>query len=681
MLRVGVDVGGTFTDFAAWRDTPAEFTSYKVSSSPPSFIEGFKAGFEEILRRLPPSPAEEVVVMHGTTVSTNTIIERNGAKLALLVTQGFRDILDLQRFRLSDPIRIDAGRTEPLVPRHRVFEITERLEPDGSLHTPVALDQVRQAAAAAVADGADGIAIAFLHSYRNQAHEEAAATEIRRHFPALVISTSCSILPRIGEYERSIACVLNAFVKSRMAQYLEQVEAYLQQRLAGTKLFITRSNGGAMAAAEARAFPIHTLLSGPASGVTAARAYAGAARSGRLLTLDMGGTSTDMALILDGRSTVTNSAAVGDFPLTMPVTGIEAVGAGGGSIAWMDGSVLRVGPRSAGAWPGPACFGRGGRLPTVTDAYLVCGYIDARNFLGGRMVLDEAAAHEAFRPIAANLGTSVETVAEACITVATSNMVAKALPYFARSGVDQEELTLVLFGGAGSLHGPLLAHELGIRRMLVPRTPSVFCAFGGLVSELVHDVVATAYGLDADGAEVARRFQTLEQQGNAWLAAQADRARLQAVRTEYWAEMRYLGQFFSIDVLLPAEAVQAGDMAAIAAAYHAEYDRLYTQADTRAEIEILELRLRIAGALASPTPDSLAPAQGDATAAPAGHRALRFDGTLHPATPVHARSSLAPGTELKGPAIIEQEDTTIFVPPGFVAAVAPSTDILMTREG
>jgi N-methylhydantoinase A len=676
-----VDVGGTFTDFAAWRDTPAEFTSYKVSSSPPSFIEGFKAGFEEILRRLPPAPGEEVVVMHGTTVSTNTIIERTGANLALLVTRGFRDILDLQRFRLSDPIRIDAGRTAPLVPRHRVFEITGRLEPDGSLHTPLALDQVCEAAAAAVADGAAGIAIAFLHSYRNQAHEEAAAAEIQKHFPSLAISTSCTILPRIGEYERTIACVLNAFVKPRMAQYLEQVETYLRQRLDGTKLFITRSNGGAMAAAEARAFPIHTLLSGPASGVTAARAYAGAAENGRLLTLDMGGTSTDMALILDGRSTVTNSAAVGDFPLTMPVTGIEAVGAGGGSIAWMDGGVLRVGPRSAGAWPGPACFGRGGTLPTVTDAYLVCGYIDPQNFLGGRMTLDAAAAHESFRVIAAQLGASVETVAEACITVATSNMVAKALPYFARSGVDQEELTLVLFGGAGSLHGPLLAHELGIRRMLVPRTPSVFCAFGGLVSELVQDVVATAYGLDADGAEITRRFGALQRQGKAWLAAQADTARLTGVRTEYWAEMRYLGQFFSIDVLLPQDAAESGDMAAIAAAYHAEYDRLYTQADHAAEIEILELRLRIAGALASPTPDSLAPAHGAADSGPVGHRALRFDGLLHAATPVHARSSLAPGTQLQGPAIIEQDDTTVFVPPGFAATVTPTSDILMTRQG
>lgn len=677
MLRIGVDVGGTFTDFAAWRDDPASLTTFKTSSTPPTFIEGFRAGFEEIMARLTPAPDEAVMVMHGTTVSTNTIIERNGSRLALLVTRGFRDMLDLQRFRLNDPIRIDAGRTTPLVPRHLVFEVTERLEPDGSVAQSIDLADVRRAAEQATAAGATSLAIAFLHSYRNALHEQAAAAEIARAFPGLDVSLSSEILPRIGEYERCIACVLNAYVKTRMANYLGQVERYLAERAPGARLFITRSNGGAMASAEARHYPIHTLLSGPASGVTAARFYAAEEVSRKFLTMDMGGTSTDMALILGGRPTITNDAAVGDFPLTMPVTGIEAIGAGGGSIAWMDGSVLRVGPRSAGAWPGPACFGRGGKEPTVTDAYVVCGHVDPAHFLGGRMQLDAAAARAAFEPIATRLGRSVEEVAEACITVATSNMVAKALPYFARHGVDQEELTLVLFGGAGSLHGPLLAHELGIRRLLVPRTPSVFCAFGGLVTELAHDMVATAYGTEADGAELARRFATLEEGALSWLAAQG--RGVIGTRIEYWAEMRYLGQFFSIDILLPGDAVKAGDLGAIHRAYHAEYERLYSQADGKAEIEILELRLRIAGALPSPVMGALAPPAATGPALPRAHRAIRFDGGAHPAAPVFARGVLPAGHHLPGPAIIEQDDTTIFVPPGFVAQTQPSGDIIMTR--
>jgi N-methylhydantoinase A len=345
----------------------------------------------------------------------------------------------------------------------------------------------------------------------------------------------------------------------------------------------------------------------------------------------------------------------------------------------LDGRVLRVGPHSAGAWPGPACFGRGGTQPTVTDAYVVCGHVDPENFLGGRMQLDPAAAHAAFEPLAAQLGTSVAAVAEACITGATSNMVAKALPYFARHGVDQEELTLVLFGGAGSLHGPLLAHELGIRRMLVPRTPSVFCAFGGLVSELVQDMVATVYGTEPDGAELARRFAALEAGARDWLAAQVPASDLVSVQVEYWAEMRYLGQFFSMDVFLPEAAVRAGDLAAIHAAFHAEYERLYSQADASVEIEMMELRVRIGGALPSPRMATLPPPPSTAT--PPKRRALRFDGVLHDAAPVHARTALPQGRPLAGPAIIEQDDTTILVPPGYVAEVQRSGDILMVREG
>jgi N-methylhydantoinase A len=679
VLRIGVDVGGTFTDFAAWRDDPAALTTFKTSSTPPGFIEGFKAGFEEICARLQPRAGESVVVMHGTTVSTNTIIERNGATLGLLVTRGFRDMLDLQRFRLDDPIRLDAGRTVPLIPRHMVFEVTERLEPDGLVHTPIDLEEVKAAAEAARAAGASALAIAFLHSWRNAEHERAAAAALAAAMPGFDVSLSCEILPRIGEYERTIACVLNAYVKARMGGYLAQVESYLEQRLAGTRLFITRSNGGAMASAEARNYPIHTLLSGPASGVTAARAYA-AAQGGqaKYLTMDMGGTSTDMSLILGGQPTITNAAAVGDFPLTMPVTGIEAVGAGGGSIAWMDGRVLRVGPKSAGAWPGPACFGRGGTQPTVTDAYVACGYIDPDNFLGGRMKLDAAAARAVFAPLADRLGRSVEEVAEACIGLATSNMVAKALPYFARHGVDQEELTLVLFGGAGSLQGPLLAQELGIRRLLVPRTPSVFCAFGGLVSELAQDMVASAYGREMQGADIAAAFDALEAGGRAWLAQQAPAEEVIGIRLEHWAEMRYLGQFFSIDIRLPEDAVRAGDLAAIHDAYHAEYERLYSQADRKAEIELLELRLRIAGALRSPPID--AGLSREAAGGPAGRREILFNGVRHAAV-VQDRAALPTGARLAGPAIIEQEDTTILVPPGFAAAITASGDILMTREG
>lgn len=679
VLRIGVDVGGTFTDFAAWRDAPSAFATYKVSSTPPDFIDGFKAGFEEIVTRLAPAKGESVIVLHGTTVSTNTIIERSGAPLALLVTRGFRDILDLQRFRLKEPARLDASRIKPLVPREMVFEVAERLEPDGSVHIPLDPAEIQEIAARAKARGAAGLAIAFLHSHRNPEHERAAAEAIRARLPDIDISISSDVLPRIGEYERTVACMLNAYVKQRMGRYLEKVEAYLANRLPGTRLYITRSNGGAMAAPEARSYPVHTLLSGPASGVTAARAFGEIHGGGRFLGMDMGGTSTDMALILDGRSTIANDAAVGDFPLTLPVTGIEAIGAGGGSIATLDGRALRVGPRSAGAWPGPACFGRGGELPTVTDAYLICGFIDPERFLGSRMKLDVGAAHRAMTPLAKALGLPVDAAAEACLSVTTSNMVAKALPYFARHGIDQEELTLILFGGAGSLHGPMLAHELGICRMLVPRTPSVFCAFGGLVSELEEDRVATVYGMSMDGTKVTAMFARLEADCRTWLDAQVSREELVGTRLEYWAEMRYLGQFFSINVLLPADAVARGDMTAIAEAFHREHDRLYSYADREAETEMLELRVRISGALPTPSIGALPLPLASAGEPRIGARDIRFDGRMLSSTPVYDRDLLKPGSEFAGPAIVEQSDTTIFVPPGVRATVAATGDIVMTR--
>ena len=679
VLRIGVDVGGTFTDFAAWRDDPAALTTFKTSSTPPDFIDGFKAGFEEIVTRLKPRPGESVIVLHGTTVSTNTIIERSGSPLALLVTRGFRDILDLQRFRLKEPARLDAARTEPLIPRHMVLEVGERLEPDGRVKTALDPAEVEELAAKAVALGAKGLAIAFLHSHRNPVHEQAAKAAVARRFPDLEVSISSDILPRIGEYERTIACILNAYVRQRMGGYLARVEAYLAERLPNTRLFITRSNGGAMAAAEARVYPVHTLLSGPASGVTAARAFGDAHGGGRFLGMDMGGTSTDMSLILDGRASIANDAAVGDFPLTMPVTGIEAIGAGGGSIAYLDGRVLRVGPKSAGAWPGPACFGRGGKLPTVTDAYLICGYIDPERFLGSRMKLDIGAARAAMAPLAEALGLSLEATAEACLAVTTSNMVAKALPYFARHGIDQEELTLVLFGGAGPLHGPMLAHELGVRRILVPRTPSVFCAFGGLVSELVEDRVATVYGMKADGPKVREVFAGLERDGRAWLASQVTKSDLTSSRVEYWAEMRYFGQFFSINVLLPADAVAKGDMTAIGEAFHLEHERLYSYADRAAPIELLELRVRIMGALPTPAIEGLPLEKRARRDARIGTRDIRFDGKALPGTVVLDRDLLTPGEIFTGPIIIEQIDTTLFVPPAYRAEVLSSGDIAVTR--
>ena len=678
MLRIGVDIGGTFTDFCGWREEgDGQIVSLKVPSTPPNFEEGFRQGFEKLLEQLPAEPGEAALVMHGTTVSTNAVIERKGPKLACFVTKGYRDLLELQRIGVRNPLNLFETRTKSLVDRAMVFEVDERLLRGGVERTPVDEQEVEDLARKAASAGATGFAVALLHSYANPDHEQAVARAIRNALgDEADISLSSEIWPRIGEYERAILSVLNAFVRRRMDEYVGAVERYVADRLPGSQLFITRSNGGAMAAAEARKYPVHTLLSGPASGVTAVQYLGNAIGEHNILTFDMGGTSTDISLVRNGQALTSTAAEVGEFPIVMPVTGIEALGAGGGSIAVIDGGILRVGPHSAGSFPGPACFGRGGTAPTLSDAYLLSGYLPD-SLLGGEMQLDRGAADLAMAPIAKPLGSDNVSAAEMCVAVASSNMVAGVLPYLASQGVDPEELTLLVYGGAGAIHGPLLAAEVGINRILVPTTPSVFCALGGLVSELSDDVMETVHGRDVDIEVLAERFSVLRDQAASWLSRQASSDRLISETFEYWAEMRYVGQAFQVDVRVPEQAIDNRDMASIHDAFHREHERIYSHADRAAPVEMTDLRVRVRGALSIPEPTAPdAPAGGDALK---GTRTMRFQGRAFEGARIYDRARLSEADVVQGPAVIEQSTATIVVPPEFVARVGAYGAIFMTR--
>ncbi|QWA10289.1 hydantoinase/oxoprolinase family protein [Sodalis ligni] len=682
MIRIGVDIGGTFTDFVVWRSggRQEQWQSFKVPSTPPNFARGFQDGFEKLLAELAIGPQEPVVIMHGTTVSTNAVIERSQPPVALLVTQGFRDILELQRLRLIDPTNLLGTRRLPLIERHQVFEIGERLGADGAIVEPLSADSVALAVEQVRAAGMTGIAVAFMNSYQNPAHEQQTRALINRLAPELDVCLSSDVWPRPGEYERAINALLNVYVKPCMSSYLQQIESYLASRLRHVQLFITRSNGGAMSAREARDFPVHTLLSGPASGVTAAQLMARAAPERHYLTMDMGGTSTDISLIREGMAAVVDQTEVGEFPLTMPVTGIEAIGAGGGSIGRFDGPVFRIGPMSAGAWPGPACFGRGGNRPTVTDAYLLCGYLSADAFLGGAMILDRDAAHQAFMPLAQRMGETVTGAASAAISIATSNMVASVLPYLARHGVDPQDVTLVTFGGNGAIHGPLLAAEIGIPSLIVPNTPSVFCAVGGVVAELTHDMVAIVQQGAMDTTRLRQVFTALQDEAAAWLARQTDATNIEAVVLEYWADLRYRGQSFQIPVIIAADAPDHMTTEMAVSAFHGEHLRLHAHADPQGRVEFIELRVRIRGALA--TPDSHAPAELKSVAAPSpcGHRQLHIGAAHFDHCPVYARSGLGVGASVFGPCIISQSDATVLVPQHFTARVQPDGALFMMQE-
>ena len=684
MIRIGIDIGGTFTDFAVSRDSAegyANITSFKVPSTPPTFADAVRTGLDEIIDAGKIAPDEEILLVHGTTVSTNAVIERKGPPMALFVTKGFGDLLNIQRLRLDKPVDLFNRRTTPLVARERVFEIDERLLADGTVQRALPADEVAAAAAKASAAGAEALAICFLHSYRNPAHEIAAREIVEDAASGLAVTVSSEIWPRQNEYERAVVAVLNSYVKKIIADYLGEIEAYLKEKLPGARLFITKSNGGVMACDIAYRHPVHTLLSGPAAGVTAGQFVGDLLEMPDLLTMDMGGTSTDMSLIRAGQAQVSTQAEVGEFPLMMPVTAIEAIGAGGGSIARMDGPVLKVGPQSAGARPGPACYGQGGEIPTLTDAYLVCGYINPDYFLGGRMALRRDLAEQAMAPLAESMGVDVVSAAQSCITVGTSNMLTRVLPFLAKLGVSPRELTLVLYGGAGAVHGPLLAEEIGIERVMVPRTPSVFCAVGGLVSDLMHDSVRTVHGLELDGGTLRQFFEELASDARSWLEAQADPRWLSGTDVEYYAEINYAGQSFQVDVALDQGLVSDGDMAGIAEAFHAEHLRLYNHADPQAPIQFQQLRTRALSRMTKPEAIPLAGPSSDIDTALLENRRLRLQDVWHEDVPVYRRDLLGPGHRIAGPAIIEQGDATILVPATYAAEAGTYGDLTLTRKG
>ncbi len=616
---------------------------------------------------------DPALIVHGTTVSTNAVIERSGPPLALLVTEGFRDILSIARLRFDRPVDLFSTRPPPLIPRRMVFEVTERLLADGSIDTPLRTEDAITAARAAVAAGAAAIAVCLLHAYRNPAHERAAAEAIRAAIPGVDLVLSHEVWPQAQEYERACAALLNAYARRAMSGYLDELDQFLRDALPNARLLVTKSNGGVMGAKEAARMPIHTLLSGPAAGVTAAAELGAMLTEPSLLTMDMGGTSTDISLVHNGRVMVSHDGRVGDFPLMMPVTAIEAIGAGGGSIAWLDGPVLKVGPRSAGAVPGPACYGTGGEAPTVSDAYLLCGYLSEDAPLAGGLRLRGDLAETAMRPIASALRGNVTHAAESVIAVATSNMLANALPFIARLGVEPGELTLMIYGGAGAIHGPLLAHEIGIGRVVVPRVSSVFCAFGGLVSDLLYDVVRTVHGLALTSALLRDIYAALRTEGRDWLAAQAPDI---APEFEHGADIRYAGQSFTVDTPVDEAAAKEGDLDAIAASFHAQHYRLYGHAEPGTRIEVLALRVRIRGRLPRP---AAVPAQARTPhGAPCGSRPARFDGEWHD-TPLFRWADLPTGWNGTGPAIIEQETATVVIPPGFTVELGRFGDLILQK--
>jgi N-methylhydantoinase A len=669
--RIGIDIGGTFADFSLMDERDGTIRIAKVPSTPSHPEESVINGIRHLQEHHGIDPTKIVYFVHGTTIGVNTLIQRNGAKTGLLVTKGFRDILNLGRSRLPDIYDLLAEKPAPLVRRRHVREINERMFANGQVLRPVNADEIRGAARSLVADGVEAITISFLHSYRNDANEKEAKRIVQEACPGIFVSLSSEIWPQIREYERTLISVVNAFVGKKMARYFESLETNVAAAGIRSAILSTKSNGGIMTAGSARSRPVETLSSGPASGVIGAHFIARAAGFHQVIGIDMGGTSTEVAVI-DNEVRYSTDSRVGEFEISTPAVDVSSIGAGGGSIAWTDpAGVLKVGPDSAGASPGPACYDRGGVNPTITDAYVTVGIIDPTTFLGGELVLRPELAHKAIDDLARMLNLDRLATAEAIIRVATSNMYSELVPLMARKGVDVSEFALLPYGGAGPTHGLLLAKEVGIPQVVIPHSPGTLCALGALVADVKSDFITTLHQvLDPSSAKsvlesMLYAYRELEQRASAWLSDEKiDVTKRFTLRS---ADMRYLGQSFEVAVDLTGIDPTPETLKQIRTKFDAAYSAIYGHVDETSALEVINLRTTAIGITRKPELARISTSElsgGAAKAAPNSRRMIFSEGKKVEAA-VYKRNALSWGHEFAGPAIVEQYDTTVFVPDGF----------------
>ncbi|WP_206935100.1 hydantoinase/oxoprolinase family protein [Roseococcus thiosulfatophilus] len=668
-LLAAVDIGGTFTDITLQEATTGRAWTAKTPSTPRDPSEAFLTGLRLALDLAGRDPGEIGRVLHGTTVATNMILEGRTARTALVTTSGFRHVLEIGRADLPrrDNLWAWVKPRRPVPPEH-VFEVAGRIAADGAELAPLDESGVAAAARAIAAMGAEAVAICFLHAYANPAHELRAAALLRELLPGLAITASTEVLPVLREYERSMAAVLNAAVMPAVSTYIARLQARLAEAGIAAPLLLMKSNGGVAGAAAIRRSPAQTALSGPAAGVVGARAMAAAEGVTDLITVDIGGTSADICLIEGGRIGLTQSGRIGPWPLPLPMLDMVTIGAGGGSLARAGAGGLTVGPASAGAEPGPACYGRGGTEPTVTDAHLYLGHLPPR-LLDGRMALDPALAETALARVAGPLGLSLEATARGILAIADNNMVGAIRVVSVERGHDPRGFALVPFGGAGPLHGAALADLLGMRTVLVPPAPGVLCAQGLVAADLRAEFSRSlARPLDAVTEEALETgFAALEAEAARWFAEEAvppeAQSRSRAVL------MRYAEQGFELPIPFAPVAALGRDFAAA-------HQALYGFDLPGIAIEVVTLRVTATGRLHALPP--LPPSGGDVAAATLGTQPMRLAGRVAEA-PVIARTGLGVGASVAGPAIIVQLDATTLVPEGWRAEVGASGALLLRR--
>ena len=678
-ISIGIDIGGTFTDVVAV-DAGGGLRIAKL----PSTRSDPSAAVRTVLHKLLPewkiAPADVVRFAHGTTVATNAVLERKGARLGLLATEGFTDVIEIGRQNRTQIYELILKPETPvfLAPGSRRKGVVESIGPTGEVLQPLDVASLERSVDALVAEGVEAIAIAFLYSFVNSAHERQAAAYIRDRHPGLVVSISSEVDPTFREYERTVVTAFDAYVKAGLDRYLGRMEADMRAAGIPATLQIMQSRGGVSSARLARQRPIRLFLSGPAAGVVGARDAGHSVGHENLITVDIGGTSSDIALIAKGQPMIRPEGLLDGYRIRVPMVDVNSIGSGGGSIAWIDaGGGLRVGPQSAGAEPGPACYARGGTEATVTDASIVLGLLDPAYFAGGTLRLDPALAARAVQErVAKPLGLTLEQAALGIHRVVNVQMAEGIRLVSIRRGIDPRAFSLLAFGGAGALHATALARELAIGTVIVPRYPGVLCA-AGLLSAMIEHEAATAFMhklAAADPAEVAAVCARLAAECAGRMHDEGVAAG--AVATSYYADVCYVGQAHHIEVPLELEPA-ATMLDGVFERFCVLHNQVYGHS-TRAPARFVNLRvvLRAANALAPPAPTAT---QGKA--ARKGTRKVLLDGAdEYVDAGIYDRDGLAPGDTVRGPAIIEQTDTTTLVGPGWRADVAANEVLLVTRE-
>jgi N-methylhydantoinase A len=669
-LRVGIDVGGTFTDVTAFDEEQGELVAVrKYSSDPADPVSVVEAITADLARDF---GADSVaLILHGSTVALNTLLQGTGARVGLLTTRGFRDVYEIGRqWRGDNVFNLFAPAPRMLLTRERIFEIGERMDRRGEVVEPLAADDVADAARKLVAAGVDAVAVCFLFAYANPAHEQAAAEIIRAVAPQLYVSLSHEVNPEWREYERTASTVANAYIGPPVARYLHGLDRLSLARFPRSRALMMKSDGGAASARMLARTPIQTVMSGPVAGVIGGRHLGDVRGIDNVITFDTGGTSSDMA-VLPGAPLFKSEVTVARHPLRTHTVDIETIGAGGGSIASLQlGGVLKVGPQSAGAQPGPACYGRGGSEPTLTDALVVLGHLNPAALLDGDMPIDAAKARDAVAArVAEPLGLSATEAAWGILRVLASNVVTAMRTITVERGYDPREFTLVPFGGMGPAIAGMIAAELGIGRILIPRDPGTFSAHGMLVTDVRQERSLTRItpldGASADALDAT--FAAMEAQALSDLLNEGlPRERLQTHRR---AGMRYRGQSYEVAVPL-GRLRDAADMAALKSRFHDAHRRRYGHMAQAEAVEIVNFQVTAVGLIPRPTLQSFdVPAEGAATAAPHARRPAWFNGGDACDVPVLRRDALRPGMRIAGPAVIEEKTATTVLYPGQRATI------------